>query len=107
VEETIGYEELFSAEEWAAVRFGEWTEQSRIPPLPEKDALRMAAGLDDYELVSVSDIGGSHDSGCWLTVRDERFGLSYEIASHHDYWDFLGYFCSGKQWPAKPLEEVA
>lgn len=75
--------------------------------LLEKDATRLAESLDDYELVSVSDIGGSDDHGYWLVLRDERFGLSYAIDSHADYWDFLGYFADGKQWPAKPLQEVA
>ena len=107
MEETVGYEALFASEEWDSIEFGDWSESPRKSCLPEKDALRMAAGLDDYELVSVSDIGGTDESGYWLTVRDERFGLSYEIASHSDYWDFLGYFGDGKQWPAKPLEEVA
>jgi hypothetical protein len=73
----------------------------------EQEAVRMAAALDDYELVSVSDIGGSGQSGYRLTIRDERFGLEYEIASHADYWDFLGYFCPGKQWPVKPVRVVA
>lgn len=70
--------------------------------LLEQEAVRMAAALDDYELVSVTDIGGSSESGHWLTIRDERFGLCYEIGSHADYWDFLGYFADGKQWPVKP-----
>lgn len=104
MEETIGYEALFSPEEWDALPIGEWRPQSL---LPEQDAVRLAKALDDYELVHVSDIGGSDESGFWMHITDERFGLSYEITSHADYWDFLGYFCSHKQWPAKPLEEVA
>ncbi|MFN2489138.1 MAG: hypothetical protein ABR529_05280 [Actinomycetota bacterium] len=71
--------------------------------LLEQDANRMAAVLDDYESLKVTDIGGTEESGYWLCVTDERFGLAYEIASHAEYWDFLGYFCSHLQWPAKPL----
>jgi hypothetical protein len=72
-------------------------------PLLEHEATRMAAALDDYELVAVTDIGGCDESGYWLRVADDRVGLDYEISSHADYWDFLGYLCSGKQWPAKPF----
>ena len=32
--------------------------------------------------------GGPHVF--WLVVHDHRFGLDYEIASHCDYWDFIG-----------------
>lgn len=71
--------------------------------LLEQDAVRLAAALSDYELVSVTDIGGTDESGHWLAIRDERFGLDYEISSHAGYWDFLGYFCSGQQWPVKPF----
>ncbi|MGH2819323.1 MAG: hypothetical protein ACRDJ5_01575 [Actinomycetota bacterium] len=75
----------------------------------EQEATRMATALDDYEHVSVADIGGTEESGYWLRVRDERLGIAYEIASHADYWDFLGYFTSGLQWPVRafPREEVA
>jgi hypothetical protein len=76
--------------------------------LLEAEAVRRAAALDDYELVRVTDIGGTDECGHWLCLRDERFDLSYEITSHADDWDFLGYFCAGLQWPAKPLAaEVA
>ncbi len=71
--------------------------------LLEKDAVRLAEALDHNELVSVTDIGGTDEFGYWFTVRDERFGLKYEIGSHADYWDFLGYFCAGLQWPVKPF----
>ena len=74
--------------------------------LLEKEVIRFAESLDDYEHVSVKDIGGTDERGSWLVVRDERFGLCYEIASHCDYWDFLGYFCCGKQWPVKPFPRV-
>jgi hypothetical protein len=75
--------------------------------LLEQEATRMAAALDDYEYLSVNDIGGTEASGYWLTVQDERFRLEFKIDSHTDYWDFLGYFCSGKQWPVKPVRVVA
>jgi len=71
--------------------------------LIEQDAIRMAAALEDYELVRVTDIRGDDAGGLEIDVRDERFGMDYEIGSHADYWDFLGYFCSGKQWPVKPF----
>ena len=103
MEETIGYEALFSSEEWSALPLRDWDTSS----LPEQDALRLAQALDDYELVHVADIGGNDGTGYWLHITDDRFGLTYQIGSHADYWDFLGYFCSHKQWPAQPLEEVA
>lgn len=57
--------------------------------LLEQEATRMAAALDDYDHVSVTDIGGWGPIGFWLVVRDERFDISYEMASHCDYWDFI------------------
>jgi hypothetical protein len=75
--------------------------------LLEQDAVRLAAALDDYELVSVTDIGGADGSGYWLTVRDERFGLHYEIDSHADYWDFLAHFAVGAPWQVKPVLVIA
>lgn len=57
--------------------------------LLEKEAIRFAESLDDYEHVSVSDIGGWDPVGFWLVVQDDRFDMSYEIASHCDYWDVV------------------
>jgi hypothetical protein len=57
--------------------------------LLEKEAVRFAESLDDYEHVSVADIGGWGPHGFWLVVRDERFDISYEIDSHYDYWDLI------------------
>ena len=71
--------------------------------LLEQEAVRMASALDDYEHLRVSEIGGTEEAGYWLLVTDERLGLRYEIASHCDHWDFIGYFASGQQWPARPL----
>jgi hypothetical protein len=77
--------------------------------LLEQEATRMAAALDDYEHVRVSDLGGSEESAYWLCVTDERLDIGYEIACHADYWDFLEYFASGLQWPVRafPRKEVA
>ncbi len=76
--------------------------------LLEKEVTRFAASLDDYEHVSVSDIGGQGPDGYWLVVRDHRFGLDYEIASHCDYWDFIGALVNHRQCVAlAPLKEVA
>ena len=58
--------------------------------LLEKDVTRFAESLDDYEHVSVTDIGGWGPHAFWLVVHDHRFELSYQIASHCDYWDFIG-----------------
>ena len=58
-------------------------------PLLEHEAQRFAVALDDYEHVSVNDIGGSDESGFWVVVHDQRFELRYEVRSHADYWDFI------------------
>ena len=65
--------------------------------LLEKEATRFAESLDDYEHVSVTDIGGWGPQGFWLVVRDERFDISYEIVSHCDYWDFIGALVDHRQ----------
>ncbi len=75
--------------------------------LLEKEAIRFAASLDDYEHVSVADIGGSDDIGYWLIVHDQRFDLRYEISSHADYWDFVGALVDHTQYAARPISEVA
>lgn len=41
--------------------------------LLEQEATRFAEALDDYEHVSVTDIGGWGPTGFWVTVRDHRF----------------------------------
>jgi hypothetical protein len=58
--------------------------------LLEQEAIRFAESLDDYEHVTVTVIGGWGLLDYRVTVRDHRFGLDYEIASHCDYWDFIG-----------------
>ena len=73
--------------------------------LLEKEVTRFAESLDDYEHVSVRDIGGSGPSSFWLMVRDHRFERDYEIASHCDYWDFIGALVNHRQCVA--LKEVA
>ena len=76
--------------------------------LLEKEAIRFAESLDDYEHVSAVDIGGSENHGHWLVVRDHRFGLDYRIGSHCDYWDFIGAVVDHRQWAALPIpREVA
>lgn len=103
MEETIAYEDYFSAEEWDSQEVGSWgPEPPRRTSLPERDALRIAKALDDYELVSVTDIGGSNCFGFWVLITDQRYNLDYEICSHADYWDFISYFAAGQQWPVKP-----
>jgi hypothetical protein len=74
--------------------------------LLEKEVTRFAESLDDYEHVSVTDIGGWGPQGFWLVVHDHRFGLEYEIASHCDYWDFIAALIDHKQYiaPALPKE---
>jgi len=65
--------------------------------LLEKEATRFAASLEDYGHVSVTDIGGWGPQSFWVVVRDERFDISYEIASHCDYWDFIGALVDHRQ----------
>lgn len=57
--------------------------------LLEHEAQRFAEALDDYEHVSVDDIGGCDESGFWVVVHDHRFDHRYLIDSHVDYWDFV------------------
>ena len=73
--------------------------------LLEQEAIRFAESLADYEHVLVSDIGGWGPSGFWLEVHDERFDTTYEIASHCDYWDFIGALVDHRQCIA--LKKVA
>lgn len=75
--------------------------------LLEKEATRFADSLDDYEHVSVTDMGGWGPDAFWLVVRDDRFGSSYEIASHCDYWDFIGALVDHRQCTALATLKVA
>jgi hypothetical protein len=76
--------------------------------LLEQEAIRFAESLEDYEHVSVADIGGNEPHNYWLVVRDHRFELCYEIASHADYWDFIGAVTDHRQYVALPVtREVA
>ena len=74
--------------------------------LLEQEAIRFAESLDDYEHVTAVDIGGSEGTRHWLVVRDHRFGLDYEIASHADYWDFIGALVDHRQYVAQPIGRV-
>ena len=76
--------------------------------LLEKEAIRFAESLNDYDYVSVVDMGGSGPLDHWLVVRDHRFGCDYEVASHCDYWDFIAALVDHKQYLAPALRrEVA
>jgi hypothetical protein len=76
--------------------------------LLEQEAIRFAESLEDYEHVSVTDIGGWGPLGHRVNVRDHRFNTEYEIASHCDYWDFIGALVDHRQCVAlAPLKEVA
>jgi hypothetical protein len=76
--------------------------------LLEQEMVRFAESLADYEHVSVADMGGWGPIGFWLVVHDPRFDLDYEIASHCDYWDFIGALVNHQQCVSlTPLKEVA
>jgi len=76
--------------------------------LLEQEAIRFAESLDDYEHVTVADIGGWGPIGYRLVVRDHRFDLDYEITSHCDYWDFIGALVDHRQCVSlSVLKEVA
>ena len=53
--------------------------------LLETEMVRFAESLDDYEHVSVTDMGGWGPDRYWVVVHDHRFDADYEIASHCDY----------------------
>jgi hypothetical protein len=72
--------------------------------LLEQEAIRFAESLDDYEHVTVTDIGGWGPLGYRVTVRDHRFDTEYEIASHCDYWDFIGALVDHKQYIGRVVE---
>jgi len=65
------------------------TKEEGAMALLEKEAIRFAESLDDYEHVSVTDIGGWGPIGYWLVVHDNRFNVDYQIASHCHYWEVL------------------
>jgi hypothetical protein len=73
--------------------------------LNEREAVRLVAVLRDYEHVSASMIEA--EGGFRLFVRDHRFELGYEIASHSDYWDFVGALVDRKQYVALPVSGLA
>jgi hypothetical protein len=76
--------------------------------LIEQGAVWFAESLDDYEHVSVRDIGGVEPFDHWIVIHDHRFELDYEIASHCDYWDFIGAVVDHRQYVALPVtREVA
>lgn len=74
--------------------------------LLEREAQRFAEALDDYDHVSVADIGGTDEGGFWVVVHDHRFDHRYLINSHSDYWDFIGALVQHARYAAKPLAEA-
>jgi hypothetical protein len=40
-------------------------------------------------------------------VRDQRFDAEYQIASHCDYWDFVGALVDHKQYIGVAVERTA
>jgi hypothetical protein len=76
--------------------------------LLEEEVTRFAESLDDYEHVSVTDIGGDGRAAFWVVVHDHRLDLKYRIASHCDYWDFVGALIAHRQCLSlRPLQDVA
>jgi hypothetical protein len=75
--------------------------------LLEKEAIRFAESLNNDEHVSVTDIGGTCAGGHWVVVRDHRFDIEYEIASHADYWDLIGALVTHTRCCSLIAKEVA
>lgn len=75
--------------------------------LIEKDARRMAAALKGYDHLRVDAVVEIEPAGFQVEFSDLRFDETFAIASHFDYWDFLGYFSSHQMWPAKTRPRVA
>jgi hypothetical protein len=78
-----------------------------VMALSESEVSRFVAVLEDYGHVSVTLVRDVDDSNFRLGVRDHRFGLDYEIASHHDYWDFIGALVDHRQYHALPVQRWA
>ncbi|MDQ3913757.1 MAG: hypothetical protein M3285_01050 [Actinomycetota bacterium] len=77
-------------------------------PLIDKDAARIAAALDDYENVSLKEVRPRSGGFFEVVVTDHRFDVDYALASHCDYWDFVGSVVSNVPYPSVPLaREVA
>jgi hypothetical protein len=84
------------------------TKKEDAVALLEQEAVRFAESLDDYEHVTVTDMGGDGPTAFWVVVHDQRLGLSYRIRSHCDYWDFVGALIDHRQCLSlRPLEDVA
>lgn len=47
--------------------------------------------------MSVTDMGGWGPIDYRVVVRDHRFDIEYEIASHCDYWDSIGALIDHRQ----------
>jgi hypothetical protein len=97
VEETIGYEALFSSDEWDSMSLGSWDpEPPSGPSLSEDHAVMIAESLNDYVGLAVTDLGGSNDAGYWVTVTNVFTDNDHEIRTWQDYWDFLCVFIPSK-----------
>ena len=75
--------------------------------LLEREAIRFSESLDDYEHVIVKEIGGEGPKSYWLVVTDERFGTTFEISSHCDYWDFVTALVHHSRYYGKIRQEAA
>jgi len=75
--------------------------------LNDREATRLIDVLQDYEHVSAAIIDAVDEGGFRLFVQDHRFGLNYEIASHSDYWDYIGALVDHKQYAARPVSGLA
>jgi hypothetical protein len=58
--------------------------------LREQEATRALSRWTTTSTSKVTDISGWGAGGFWVVVRDHRFERDYKIASHCDYWDFIG-----------------
>lgn len=68
--------------------------------LDRSSVQRLADVLGDYEGLTACAVPAASEQDFELLLTDHRFGATYLIASHADYWDFLGYFADHKQWPS-------
>ena len=62
----------------------------------ETEVQRFASALDDYEDLSVVDIGGTDHVGYWLVIQDDRTRARREICSWLDYWECIARHAVGR-----------
>ncbi|MBA3423634.1 MAG: hypothetical protein H0U04_03640 [Rubrobacter sp.] len=70
MEETIGYEALFSAEEWDAIRSGDWSE------VPEGDWGSSKEGEPSKHSVFVANPPGTYEG------NEERYELECDVCDY-------------------------